>query len=901
MAGTLLSWTFLALALMARALGQLSLTDCPGYRVINVEERPRGLTADLTLAGTPCNVYGVDIENLKLEADYDTNQRFHVIIYDADDNVYQVPDSVFPRPVVDDQARADGNTPELKFSYEEYPFSFAVSRASNGETLFNTTGHNLIFQSQYVKLRTSLPQNPNLYGLGEHSDPLRLNTINYTRTIWNRDAYTIPAGTNLYGAHPVYIDHRGEAGTHGVFLLNSNGMDIKIDRDSDGIQFLEYNILGGVLDFYFFAGPSPKDVSVQYAEVAGLPAMVPYWGLGFHQCRYGYRDIFEVAAVVHNYSEAKIPLETMWTDIDYMDHRKVFTLDQERFPLDTVRALVQYLHQRDQHYIVMVDPAVAHSENGAFTRGLERDVFMRKQDGSLYKGAVWPGATVFPDWFHPNTSDYWINEFALFFDAESGVDIDALWIDMNEAANFCDWPCTDPVAYAEENNLPPEPPAVRPNPSSLPGFPAEFQPGSSNNYNNGRKRETQVVITARQGSVEVENGNGNGRRLGLQGRELIDPPYKITNAAGSLSNKTMNTDLFHANGLAEYDTHNLYGTMMSSLSRDAMLHRRPEKRPLVITRSTFAGAGSHVGHWLGDNASTWTKYRISIAQMLAFASIFQIPMVGSDACGFTGNTTEELCSRWATLAAFNPFFRNHNEYGMIPQEFYRWNSVAEAARKAISIRYSLLDYLYTEFHKQTVTGEPFLLPLFFVYPNDPNVVGIDSQFFYGDAILVSPVIEEGKTEVHAYFPDDLFYDWYTGLPLRGNGEVMTLTDIGYTDIPLHVRGGKIVPVRTGSAGMNTTAEVRKSGFRLVIAPGLDGRAEGSLYIDDGESLEQTAMVDVVFTYEDGRVSVDGVFTLQTDVRVEAVTVFGDNAVSRTIDLPLSGPGGVELEVQLDQA
>jgi alpha-glucosidase len=150
----------------------------------------------------------------------------------------------------------------------------------------------------------------------------------------------------------------------------------------------------------------------------------------------------------------------------------------------------------------------------------------------------------------------------LFFDAESGVDIDALWIDMNEAANFCDWPCTDPVAYAEENNLPPEPPAVRPNPSSLPGFPAEFQPGSSNNYNNGRKRETQVVITARQGSVEVENGNGNGRRLGLQGRELIDPPYKITNAAGSLSNKTMNTDLFHANGLAEYDTHNLYGTSM---------------------------------------------------------------------------------------------------------------------------------------------------------------------------------------------------------------------------------------------------------------------------------------------------------------------------------------------------
>lgn len=76
----------------------------------------------------------------------------------------------------------------------------------------------------------------------------------------------------------------------------------------------------------------------------------------------------------------------MWTDIDYMDHRKVFTLDEQRFPLHKVRALVDYLHHRYQHYIAMVDPAVAHSNDAPFNRGLERDVFMRNQDGSLYQG-----------------------------------------------------------------------------------------------------------------------------------------------------------------------------------------------------------------------------------------------------------------------------------------------------------------------------------------------------------------------------------------------------------------------------------------------------------------------------------------------------------------------------------
>lgn len=105
-------------------------------------------------------------------------------------------------------------------------------------------------------------------------------TTNYTRTLWNRDAYGIPSETNLYGTHPVYIDHRGKNGTHGVFFLNSNGMDIKIDKTEDGKQYLEYNAVGGVLDFYFLAGPTPKEVSIQYSEVVGLPAMQSYWTFG---------------------------------------------------------------------------------------------------------------------------------------------------------------------------------------------------------------------------------------------------------------------------------------------------------------------------------------------------------------------------------------------------------------------------------------------------------------------------------------------------------------------------------------------------------------------------------------------------------------------------------------------
>lgn len=67
--------------------------------------------------------------------------------------------------------------------------------------------------------------------------------------------------------------------------------------------------------------------------------------------------------------------------------------------------------------------------------------------------------------------------------------------------------------------------------------------------------------------------------------------------------------------------------MMSKVSANSMQNRRPDKRPLVITRSTYIGAGSYVGHWLGDNVSAWDQYLASIRHFLQFAAFFQVPMV----------------------------------------------------------------------------------------------------------------------------------------------------------------------------------------------------------------------------------------------------------------------------------
>lgn len=80
-----------------------------------------------------------------------------------------------------------------------------------------------------------------------------------------------------------------------------------------------------------------------------------------------------------------------------MDTRRIFTLDRGNFPLERIREIVDYLHSHDQHYIMMVDPAVAYTDYPTFNRGVEDGIFLKENNGLIYKGVVWPGVTAYPD------------------------------------------------------------------------------------------------------------------------------------------------------------------------------------------------------------------------------------------------------------------------------------------------------------------------------------------------------------------------------------------------------------------------------------------------------------------------------------------------------------------------
>lgn len=217
----------------------------------------------------------------------------------------------------------------------------------------------------------------------------------------------------------------------------------------------------------------------------------------------------------------------------------------------------------------------------------------------------------------------------------------------------------------------------------------------------------------------------------------------------------------------------------------------------------------------------------------------------------------------------------HNTNTTISQEFYRWPLTTRAAQSALDTRYRLLDYLYTAFHQAQVDGTPVLRPLWYTFPKDTRTFGLDTQFFFGPSILVSPVLEENATSVEVYYPAAHFYDLHTLARVHsaqeGAGTVL-LTGVDFTEIPVAIMGGAVLPLRV--KGAMTTTELRTRDFELVVAPDADGRAEGSLYVDDGVSVVQERTTGVSLEYRAGELVVRGAFGYPLGVKIARMRFAG---------------------------
>ncbi|KAM4750131.1 lysosomal alpha-glucosidase [Anableps anableps] len=323
----------------------------------------------------------------------------------------------------------------------------------------------------------------------------------------------------------------------------------------------------------------------------------------------------------------------------------------------------------------------------------------------------------------------------------------------------------------------------------------------------------------------------DGSTVGCPSNSLENPPYTPGVLGGLLRSKTVCASAQQKLS-THYNLHSLYGLMEAKATASA-LKRILAKRPFVISRSTFPSHGSYSGHWLGDNRSQWKDLYTSIAGMLTF-NLLGIPLVGADICGFSEEPQEELCVRWTQLGSFYPFARNHNSLDMNPQDPTAFSPWARTAMKqALLLRYSFFPFLYTLFHHAHVKGHTVARPLMFEFPKDVKTYGIDRQFLWGRSLLVTPVLDPGVDHVVGYFPEGLWYDYYTGDSVSSKGEQLNLS-APIDKINLHLHQGSVIPTQEP----NLTLWISSGQpLHLVSALSDDGSASGDLFWDDGETID----------------------------------------------------------------
>lgn len=297
-----------------------------------------------------------------------------------------------------------------------------------------------------------------------------------------------------------------------------------------------------------------------------------------------------------------------------------------------------------------------------------------------------------------------------------------------------------------------------------------------------------------------------------------------------------------------------------------------------MTRSSFVGSGATTGHWTGDNHSLWNYLKVSIANVLSM-QIFGVTYSGADVCGFNGDTTEELCARWLSIGSMYSFARSHNAIGQIDQEPYLWNATAEASRRALGVRYTLIPYLYTVSEESSRLGTGFWRALYFEYPEFNELSNNDVQPLVGSDILLSPVLDEGKTSVEAQFPKGIWYDWYTFEPISVEAGVKTVTlDAPIEHLPVHIRGGSIIPTKTPKY---TIGETYETDYNLIVALDNNNEATGRLYIDDGFSLNVKKSSNIVFTYKDNKLTASGDFGYDSPEKLAKITIVGYSTLNFT--------------------
>ena len=713
----------------------------------------------------------------------DTNNKNEKVEKDDDDD--ENPDNINDIDIANGIEENEKNKSDDKNIKED--FGFRLMTGDHEEFYSFTTKKNFIFSDTYINFESKLTTNK-IYGFGERTHDFHLKDGTYT--IWPHDCGGTKyddgmGGMNQYSHQPIGL-HKTKYNEIwlGFVFLNTNAQDVVIHSDKNN-SYLTHKTIGGIIDYYIIVNDSPEEVVKSIQTLLGIPPLPPFWSFGYHQSRYGYKSFQDFKEVYEKYKSLEIPIDGMWLDIDALENFEMFTVNSKFKPI--IPYIEKTIHKDGTKFIPIVDIGFSYeNKNNPYIKyGDELDIFIKSNYTKKNLIAkVWPGKTVFPDFFHPNISDFWNKGLKDYYNL---IKYDGIWLDMNEPANLMEDKNKKCIAeIADEKDCTPD----------------------KNKYDND---------------------------------ELPYIPGYRKYVKEFLSLKSISENALIYGNNTVYDTKPMISYYQTKYTYDYLV-KNLRKPPFILSRSTSLGSGKYTFHWLGDNLSTFDNLKNSISGLFNF-NIFGIPFSGSDICGFMQDATKNLCIRWYNLGVFYPFSRNHNFFAAKDQYPWSFNDeTTKIIKKNIYLRYSLLRYFYSQFFLISLNERgSFFKPLMFEFPNEePSFEDIESKIMIGEALLLCTFFEDNENPKTFTFPNAHFNYYPSGKTLFNYDEdenenkknIIELS--GKLDqIHLFLRGGYIVPYQDISEKyILNTEKLRNEKINLIVNIDNYNQSRGEFFFDD---------------------------------------------------------------------
>ena len=291
----------------------------------------------------------------------------------------------------------------------------------------------------------TFPSSKHLFGLPEHASSLQLkgttgDNAHYKDPyrLYNLDVfeYELDETMALYGEVPLIVGQSKDSGTVGVFWFNPTEtfVDVEASDASDGTK-THWMSESGIIDLFLLPGPNPKSLYRQYAKLTGRMPLPPMWSLGYHQCRWNYRDEEDVYQVHGKFEELDYPYDVLWLDIEHTDGKRYFTWDKNSFPNPI--PMQEKLSAQGRNMVTIIDPHIKRDPNYHIHKeATAKGLYIKDKDGKKdYDGWCWPGSSSYLDFTNEKVRNWWADQFAYnkYVGSTSSL---FTWNDMNEPSVF---------------------------------------------------------------------------------------------------------------------------------------------------------------------------------------------------------------------------------------------------------------------------------------------------------------------------------------------------------------------------------------------------------------------------------------------------------------------------------